>query len=729
MRSRYAPCLPGEKSPLATFSTCFFSIAVAAWTFVSASPAALQPGERLTDSRLNPLTDLNGYFPLEVPKSPEEWSARSEQVRNRILVSQGLLPLPAKSPLEAVVHGRTAFDGYTVEKVYFQSFPGFFVTGNLYRPAVGDGPFPGVLCPHGHWAAGRFMDNARIRQEIAQGAERFEQGGRSPLQARCVQLARIGCVVFHYDMIGYADSEQISYELAHRFARQRPEMNRPEGWGLFSPQAESQLQSVMGLQSWNSIRALDFLETLPYVDSERLGITGASGGGTQTFMLAAIDERLATAFPAVMVSTAMQGGCTCENASLLRIGTGNVEFAALFAPRPLGLSGANDWTVEMPQKGFPELQALYRMLGQENHVTLKALNHFGHNYNSVSRTAMYHWFNRHLQLGQEEPILERDYVFQSRAQLTVWNETHPKPQGGEEFERQLLGHWHRDTQEKLRALATDPERFVAAVRPAQHVVAGRNLTEAGDLEWDLRRKTERQGYLEMTGLLHNRTWNESLPVTFLYPDSWNRVTAIWLSPDGKAGLYDEHDEVHRTVRRLLDRGVSVAGPDLIYQGEFLTGDQPLTQTRRVSQTSREAAAYTHGYNHAVFAQRVHDVLSVVEFVRSNPRESERIVLIGLEGAGHWAAVARSLDDDAIHRCVIDTAGFRFGAVESIRDPDFLPGGARYLDLPGFLVAGPTQPLWLAGEPEETQRLLRRRYAGRTDRLNFREPDLVDWILE
>ena len=104
------------------------------------------------------------------------------------------------------------------------------------------------------------------------------------------------------------------------------------------------------------MRSLDFLLTLPEVDSERIAMTGASGGATQTMLLAAIDDRVNLSFPCVMVSTAMQGGCTCENASLLRINTGNVEFAALFAPKPQGMNTANDWTKELAVKGFPELQ-------------------------------------------------------------------------------------------------------------------------------------------------------------------------------------------------------------------------------------------------------------------------------------------------------------------------------------------------------------------------------------
>ena len=686
------------------------------------------------DARLGPLKDLNGYFPFEVPATAALWEKRAEEVRRRVLVSQGLWPMPKKTLLRPVIHGRMNFGDYSVEKVYFESFPGFYVTGNLYRPVGRRGLSPGVLCPHGHWAKGRFMDNENVRKEIAQGAERFEEGGRSPLQSRCAQLARMGCTVFHYDMIGYGDSVQIGYELAHRFARQRPEMNRRQDWGLFSPQAESHLQSVMGLQTWNSIRALDFLETLPKVDKQRLAATGASGGGTQTFMLAAIDSRLAAAFPAVMVSTAMQGGCVCENACLLRIGTGNVEIAALFAPKPLGLTSANDWTAEMSEKGFPELRALYRLLGREENAMLKALNHFGHNYNYVSRTAMYHWFNRHLRLGLAEPILEKDYSYLSQAELTVWNRTHPQPLGGDAFERNLLRHWFEDGRKQLLARAERPRAFAELEAPAIGVVLGRTLESAGKVDWEERRKVERENYLETTGLLRNTTYEETLPAVFFHPKKRQGATVIWLSALGKAGLRDDEDRLRPWTRRLLDGGITVAGVDLLRQGEFLADEKPLQRTRRV-ENPREAAAYTFGYNHAVFAQRVHDVLTIVQFLKT--QKTQKIVLAGLDGAGHWAAAARSVCGEAVQKCAVDTGGFRFGAVEDVHDPDFLPGGAKYLDLPGFLLLGDTQPLWLAGESAQTRKWLRRRYAkaDADGDLIFPEPGeasadaAADWILK
>lgn len=339
-------------SLLLTFTLALITLVLRSGVTNASVPRVLGHGELPKDRRLQSPKDLDGYFPFHLQKTAKEWNERAEYIRRRMLVALGLWPMPTKTPLNPVIHGRIDREGYTIEKVYFESYPGFYVTGNLYRPKGAEGKRPGVLCPHGHWANGRFFDHGpeEIRRQIVKGAERFEEGGRSPLQSRCMQLARMGCVVFHYDMIGYADSQQISAEIAHRFSKQRPEMNTVENWGLYSPQAEAHLQNVMGLQTWSSIRCLDLLISLPDVDAGRIAVTGASGGGTQTFILGAIDPRPAVIFPAVMVSTAMQGGCTCENACLLRIETGNVEFAALFAPKPPGLTAANDWTREVATK-------------------------------------------------------------------------------------------------------------------------------------------------------------------------------------------------------------------------------------------------------------------------------------------------------------------------------------------------------------------------------------------
>ncbi len=652
----------------------------------AAGPRVLPRGDPPQDRRLEPPKDLDGYFPFPPPDTREAWARRAEAVRRRILVSQGLWPLPTRTPLNPVIHGRRDLGEYTVEKVYFESLPGFFVTGNLYRPKHVTGKAPGVLFAHGHWKDARLslLGDEELKREIASGQEQFEVGGRSRFQSMCVQLARMGCVVWQWDMPGDSDAQQLPRELVHGFAKQRPEMNTAENWGLFSPAAEAHLQSAMGLQTWNSIRSLDFLLGLPDVDPARVAVTGASGGGTQSFILAAVDDRVQLSFPAVMVSTAMQGGCTCENASLLRVGTGNVEFAALFAPRPQGLTTADDWTREMATKGFPELQRLYALLGAPGNVMLHRGEQFPHNYNLVARAAFFGWLNRHFKLGPPEPVTERDYQLLNPEELTVWDAQHPAPRAADpDFERRLLRGWHEDTRRQLAALPADERAKV--LRSGWEIVLDGGPDALGELNLEPRTQHAHEAWRETGCVLRHAARGGELPLVILEPLQPSRQAVVWLTADGKAGLYEASGAPRPEVRRLLDAGATVLGVDLLFQGEFLADGRPLQQTPKV-RNPREAAAYTFGYNPAVFAQRVQDTLAVLTHLH---RRGGRLplALVALDGVAPVAAAARVLAADPVDLTVLAPGDFRFGRVLDLRSPDFLPGGARYGDLPALLELG------------------------------------------
>jgi len=655
------------------------------------------------DQRLLPPKDLNGYFPFTPPKTKEEWNTRSEYVRRQMLVSLGLWPMPTKTPLSAVIHGKIDLPEYTIEKVYFESVPGFFVTGNLYRPKNVSGKVPGVMFAHGHWQDARLSTetDANLQREIATGEERFERGGHSRFQSMCVQLARMGCVVWQWDMLSDSDSVQLSREVVHAFAKQRPELNTKKDWGLYSPQAESNLQSILGLQTLNAVRSLDFLLSLPEVDPNRTAITGASGGGTQSMILAAIDSRIQLSFPAVMVSTSMQGGCTCENASLLRINTGNIEFAALFAPKPQGMTTANDWTKEMSTKGFPELKELYTMLGAPKSVMLQRGEHFPHNYNAVSRSAFYTWLNQHFKLGQKEPVIERDFEPLSREQLTVWNADHPAPKSkGLEFEKKLLNWLTEDAKKQMLTSTQSIENFRQVAGSGIEVLIGRKSADIGDVQWELKNKNDRGAFVEMTGLLKNEARHEELPVTWLYPKKWNGKAVVWLDQNGKSGLFATDGSLKPAISTLVDSGATVLGIDLLFQGDFLKDGKPVTQTPTVA-NPREFAGYTHGYNHSLFAQRTHDVMTAVHFLRTakigdHPNPTS-IAVVGLGSVGPIAVAARAILGTAIDKAAIQTNGFRFASLQDYRHVNFLPGGSKYLDIPGMLAVAPTSPMWLSGE--------------------------------
>ncbi len=701
-----------------TFSILAIVLTAQSRDSVTAADRVFEDGQLPNDSRLQELKDLNGYFPFEVPDGKAAWEARADELRRRVLVATGLWPLPERTPLNAVIHGKVQRPGFTVEKVYFESVPNHFVTGLLFRPDDGKTNVkrPAVLCPHGH--GGRLQDYgaANMAKLIESGAEKFEKSGRFPKLARCAQLARMGCVTLIFDMLGYADSQQISYQLAHRFAKQRPEMEGKDRWGFYSAQAEMRLQSIMGLQTWNSVRCLDFLQSLPDVDPTRIGVTGGSGGGTQTILLCAIDHRPVTAFPNGMVSTSMQGGCTCENCSLLRIGTGNVELAALFAPKPQAMTAANDWTKEMITKGYPQLQQLYAMIGSQDDVYCRPLLHFPHNYNYVSRATMYDWFNRHLKLGLPEPVIENDWEPLTADEHKVWNDDHPTPEGGDEYEVALLKYLADESDKQIANLkpanAAGLQKYRSVVGPAVETLIGRGMPAHDDIQRTKVDKQTRNGYLYFEDILRLQTEDEELPIISLFPknNKWNGDVVVWIDGAGKSGLFMENGDLKSDVLRLLDGGASVVSADLFQQGEFLSDGTPVTQ-QAVVKNPREAAAYSFCYNDTLFAQRVHDVLTVVAWIKGDEHAPKRINLMATNGAAPVAAAARAVAGPAINRLAVDTQGFRFADVTSYRDPDFLPGVVKYGDLPALLALSAPNPLFIGGEDGDTPEIVTATYTA------------------
>jgi hypothetical protein len=178
-------------------------------------------------------------------------------------------------------------------------------------------------------------------------------------------------------------------------------------------------------------------------------------------------------------------------------------------------------------------------------------------------------------------------------------------------------------------------------------------------------------------------------VAWLYPKQWNGRAVVWLDDGGKAAIQNDR------VKALVKAGAAVLGVDLLLQG-----GEHVKQTA-VVKNPREFAGYTHGYNHALFAQRTHDVLSIISFLRNakvgsqpNPKT---IAIAGWGQTGPIVAAARALAGEAVDRAAVDTNGFRFGKVLDYRSPMFLPGGAKYLDLPGIIALNAPHALWIAGE--------------------------------
>jgi dienelactone hydrolase len=628
-------------------------------------PPRLPADERLTQHWH--LDRPHGFTPGF--KTRTDWEARARQLRTQLLVANGLWPMPPKAPLNPVIHGKIDRDEYTIEKVFFASLPGHYVSGNLYRPKGKAGKSPAVLCPHGHWANGRLYENseAAAKKEIESGAEKTLEGARYPLQARCATLARMGCVVFFYDMVGYADSQSIKHRA-----------------GFTDVEAELRLQSAMGLQTWNSIRALDFLAGLPEVDARRIAVTGASGGGTQTFILCAIDDRPAVSFPAVMVSTKMQGGCICENCSLLRVGTNNIEMAALFAPKPQAMTGADDWTNEIETRGLPELKKVYALYGAQDRVHAKYAP-FPHNYNQVSREMMYDWLNKHLQLGLPEPVVEKPFTPVPPKELVVFDESHPRPKDASDATA-VRKYLTDSAEEQLAELARRPEEFRKVVRQALEALVVDRLPDKAVPAPGSFKTLKGDGFEVHHSLLTRPDSSAQVPTIGIIPSQWNRTLVIWTHPDGKAGLFEKDGRTPSpALQALLQQKVAVLAPDVFLTGEFHLPDKPTVPPGMDQKHHKDLpfAGYHYGYNRSLLANRVHDLLTVIAFARTSLRPRE-IHLLGTGKAGAWALLARGLAGDAIQRAALDLSSFNLEQVRATGDVMFFPGALKYGGVSGFL---------------------------------------------
>lgn len=635
-------------------------------------------GEFPRDARLGPARTLrDAYHPWQPPATLPEWEAAREQIRTQLLVACGLWPLPEKTPLAPIVHGRIDREDYTVERVFFASRPGLYVTGSLYRPKGFEGRRPAVLSPHGHWANGRFYDagDREAARQIESHAETLSAAAHSPLQARMVQLARMGCVGFHYDMIGYADQGPLD----HR-------------GGFSDAQAELWSQNIMGLQTWNSIRAFDFLASLPDVDPERIAVTGASGGGTQTFVLCAIDPRPAVAFPAVMVSTAMQGGCVCENASYLRVGLNNIAFAACFAPKPLGLSGANDWTIDIETKGLPELQQVWNLYGQPDLIHAKCYPQFGHNYNQVARQMMYGWVNRHLGIGLTEPIEERDFTPLTTAEMTVFTAEHPRPDDALPAE-QLRARLTDESQQWFGGLVDrakqDRNIYRAVVRSAAEAVFGR--PPAPETVTGERLAASQVGDVTVVkGWCGRADDGSRIPWVVLHGAAAPTGLAVWIDGRGKQALFESGGQPIAPVRGLLARGLAVVSADVLLTGEFLPTDVDIATT-----VDRGFAGYTFGYNRPLIAHRVRDILTAAACAERDLGVPV-VHWTGTREAGPWVLLARGLRGEENSTTIADVTGYATSGLSSTRHPDFWPAALKFGGLGGILaLAAPTE-VQLAG---------------------------------
>ena len=284
----------------------------------------------------------------------EQWESRRDSLRREVRRLLGVDDILAQLVhKKAVLSSVRKYDGYTVQNICIETLPGQHVFGTIYAP-VTKGKHPLIMCPMGHFQAGRFFD---VQQK------------------RLGTLARMGAICVDMDLYGWGQSEGEVGKAAHETSKAH------------------QMQAVNGivLLDWTLANRKD-------IDRTRIGVNGASGGGTQSVLYATIDDRYTAMCPTVNLASHFDGGCPCESGMPIQLacgGTCNPELAATFAPKPLLIiSDGGDWTHTVPYMEYPFVKRIYGFYGAENKVENVHLPDEGHDFGANKRKAVYDFFVR-----------------------------------------------------------------------------------------------------------------------------------------------------------------------------------------------------------------------------------------------------------------------------------------------------------------------------------------------
>jgi dienelactone hydrolase len=559
--------------------------------------AQAAPGQALKKNRpADELRGVNTHYVLDLRASLPDWEARRSLLRKRILTAAGLNPAPKKTPLNPLYVRQITTEFCTIDTLTIETLPGFALAGNLYLPLKPKKKMPAVLVPHGHWKHGR-----------------VENLPEYSVPALAMNLARQGYVVFAYDMIGYNDTNQLPHDFG----------NRVEQLWSYTP---------LGLQLWNSIRAVDFLVSLPIVDENRIAATGASGGGTQTFVLSAVDDRVRYSAPVNMISAYMQGGDPCEEAPGLRTDTFNVEIAAMAAPRPmLMVSCTGDWTKHTPEEEYPAVRSIYQLYGHETAVANVHVN-AKHNYNSESREAVYRFLGRLLQPAVPETELKDHPIGEIKHEELLVNAGNARGMPNAE---QLFLQWKLMSREQ-----TEHTKDKEALRERLRLVL--NVDYPATVEGSL---TNDRIFLPRTA-------------------QTDGIECFWRRGKRDAVLIVHSGGIKAALATELVKGFIRGERSVLIVEPY----HPRLERIRASDSTK----HFYSYNLPVAAIQVQDIVTALAFLKTHAGGKPQVW--GLGAAGIWTLFAAAVTP-VESELIVDFNGFA-GTDEDFGESFFVPGIQR-----------------------------------------------------
>lgn len=539
------------------------------------------------------------------PRTPAETARRAQQIRRRMRAAEGeaLLPKENQAPLDAQVLGVLERDGYRVERLVFQTRPGCCATANTYVPAGKKGPFPAVLCVHGHWAGAR----------------------RDPVvQARCIGLAKLGFFVLTLDAWGAGERGT------------RPGQNEYHG-GLLGASLWPVGTPLHGLQLNDNVRALDYLQSRPEVDGSRIGCTGASGGGNQTTQISAFDERIRCAVPVCSVGTfaSYLDTASCVDEVL----DGALAFAeegdllGMVAPRALMVITASQDSYHFGPKASAEAleraRPYFQSHGAEErvrHVVIES----GHAYSQPMREAMYGWMSRWLKgEGDGSPIAEPPVKLEDPEALRCFD----PPARPEKVMTTV--RWVRERAREMADAVKLPERASAWAKERDE--------RLGQLR-DALRLPEASVPKSVGDPIQNSRFEPEPGV--LIPEHGGPATkaVMLLHPLGmkaalETPLAKELEKAGVSLRSLELRGCG----DLTLPGQGLSAEIP----------DHNLVEWSLWIGRPLLGQWVHDIRQAMALGRS-AQAPQRWVLLGWREAGLAALLAAALEKDARGVAAVET---------------------------------------------------------------------------
>jgi len=404
-------------------------------------------------------------------------------------------------------------------------------------------------------------------------------------------------VVFLWEEVGYNDTLQ----LPHIFGSPAEQL-----WG-FGP---------FGMQLWNAIRALDFVSALDDVDPKRIGVSGASGGGTQTFTLAAVDDRVAFDAPVSMVSAIYAGGDFCENAPGMRVHANNMEIAAMMAPKPMLLVAATgDWTKNTMTEEFPAVRKIYQLYGSPDNIDAVIFD-APHNFAKPAREAVYKFFGKHvLNVDDPKKTAERnDKVEMLQNLLALANRKLPD---NALTYPQIFAQWQKAAKKQLDETSS-------------HDTMRQRLQLAFASQWPSEVASQPKG----DSIVLSRT------------GAGDRIPGIWIDGRGEPAIVVHPEGAEAGRKDPATAALLKAGRPVLLIDAFQTGSA-------VAPRDRSYKIFV-GFNQTDDACRVQDILTALAFVQQKSKGT--IELVGVGKAAVWAKFAAAIAPIPI-RLHADTSGF------------------------------------------------------------------------